>query len=229
MDISSAFSYMFEDEEWIKKLAIGGGLLLLASLTSSFIVGIALYMPLTGYMLQTLKNVRSGQPRPLPEWNDFGTLFTKGAIMTGIIFIYILPILIFTVPWLMSIGVAGYLGESMDNPDASAALVMVVASCGGCVVGLMGLLFGLFLPAAMIRYAQFETFGSAFQFGELFNFIRNNIGEYIIAILLGGVASFIAGFGIILCFIGAFFTNFWATLVTAHLYGQLARKMDPAY
>ena len=28
MDIGSAFTFMFDDEEWIKKIAIGGGIIL---------------------------------------------------------------------------------------------------------------------------------------------------------------------------------------------------------
>jgi hypothetical protein len=58
----------------------------------------------------------------------------------------------------------------------------------------------------------------------MFSFISNNFGDYIIVILLVWVATFIASFGTILCGIGIFFTNFWAFLVTANLYGQLARK-----
>jgi hypothetical protein len=85
-------------------------------------------------------------------------------------------------------------------------------------------LAAVLLPAGLIRYAQYDSLGSAFQFGEIFSFISSNIGDYIIVVLLTWVAQFIAGFGVILCLIGVVFTGFWAILVTGNLYGQLARK-----
>ncbi|MCB0182480.1 MAG: DUF4013 domain-containing protein, partial [Anaerolineae bacterium] len=77
---------------------------------------------------------------------------------------------------------------------------------------------------AVIRYAQYDTLGAAFQFGDIFNFIKANIGDYIIVVLLSWVASIIAAFGVILCLVGVFFTFFWSILVTGNLYGQLAKK-----
>jgi len=41
--------------------------------------------------------------------------------------------------------------------------------------------------------------------------------------LIAWVAGFVAGFGVILCFIGVIFTSFWAQLVSAHVYGQFWR------
>jgi hypothetical protein len=109
------------------------------------------------------------------------------------------------------------------DPDLAATLASL-AICFNCIQFVLSLVGNLFVPAALIRYAQFETFGSAFQFGEIFNFIKNNIGDYVIAIIISWVASVIAGFGFILCIIGIFFTSFYSALVSAHLYGQLARK-----
>ena len=76
MDIGSAFTFMFDDEEWIKKMAIGGGIALVAAILSPILIGFVLFLPLGGYMLETLKVVRDGQTK-LPEWSDFGNLFVK--------------------------------------------------------------------------------------------------------------------------------------------------------
>jgi hypothetical protein len=40
------------------------------------------------------------------------------------------------------------------------------------------------------------------------------------ALLMSMVASFIAGFGVIACFVGVLFTQFYAQCVTGHAYGQ---------
>ena len=54
--------------------------------------------------------------------------------------------------------------------------------------------------------------------------IMKNLSDYIIALLIVLVAGFVAGFGIILCVIGVFFTQFWSMLVAANVFGQFWRK-----
>ena len=60
MDIGSAFTFMFDDEEWVKKLAIGGGIAFLGSVLSGVFIGVVLFLPLIGYTLETIKRVRDG-------------------------------------------------------------------------------------------------------------------------------------------------------------------------
>ncbi len=212
MDIGSAFTYTFDDEDWLKKIAIGGGAILL----SIIIVPIFLVM---GYMVQTIKNVRDGHEKPLPEWDNIGDLFMKGLMVFVIALAYnIVPIIIMLCPTFLIAAVA-----SSVDPDVGDVL-LIASNCFMCLGVIILLAINLVLPAGIIRYAEYDTLGSAFQFGPIFSFITNNIGDYIIAILLSWVASFIAGFGIILCFVGVYFTHFWGVLVTANLYGQLARK-----
>ena len=162
-------------------------------------------------------------PRPLPEWTDFGDLFKKGLSVFAIALVFMLPGII------LSCGANGLTiaGDSMDQ-DAAGALA-IVAVCLSCLQILVSLGGQFLLPAAYIRYAQTDSIGSAFQFGEIFNFIRTNIGDYFIVFLLTLVASVVAGLGLILCVIGVVFTTFWSFMVTAHLYGQLARKARPIY
>ncbi len=212
MDIGSAFTYMFDDEDWIKKVGIGGVAWLLA------IVVVPIFLVL-GYMLQTIKNVRDGHPKPLPEWDNLGEMIVKGLMVFVIAIIYnIVPLLIIFCPLLIIPFAAGEL-----DSDAGSAIA-IIANCFICVGSIISIVVNLVLPAALIRYAQYDTIGSALQFGEIFSFISSNVGDYIIVVLLGWVASFVAAFGLILCLIGVYFTNFWAILVTANLYGQLARK-----
>ena len=220
MDIGSAFTYMFDDQEWIKKIAIGGGIMLGALILTPILVGLALFLPLSGYMLDTLKNVRDGRPTPLPEWTNFGDLFSKGLMIFVIYLVYNIPSILLSF-------VSGGISIAIANPDMNQDVVAslgFVSACISCLQILVSLIGNALLPAAIIRYAQFGSLGAAFQFGEIFSFIRNNIGDYIIVVLLGWVAGLIAALGLILCLVGVFFTGFWSILVTANLYGQLARK-----
>jgi hypothetical protein len=220
MDIGSAFTYMFDDQDWIKKIAIGGGITLVAIILSPILIGLALFLPLSGYMLETLKNVRDGRPTPLPEWTNFGDLFSKGLMIFVLYLVYNIPSILFSC-------ISGGISAAAANPDMNQDVVTTlgfVSVCVSCLQIIVSLLGNALLPAAIIRYAEYGSLSAAFQFGEIFNFIKNNIGDYVIVVLLSWVAGLVALFGVILCVVGLFFTGFWSILVTANLYGQLARK-----
>ena len=209
MDIGRSFTYMFDDQDWLKKIAIGGVL---------NIIPVVSFIPM-GYGLRTLNNVAAGTETPLPEWDDWGGDFTKGLMVTLAALIASIPIWAVQV---LSIIVAAVAGETSDIAGLCVAGV-------SCLAVLWGIAMLVYLPAAVIRYATKGEFSAFFQFGEVFAFIRDNLSDYIVAILLilaaGVVASVV---GSIACIIGAFFTAFWATLVSSHLMGQLQAEAATA-
>ena len=72
-NLKKIFTYPFEDENWQKKLAIAGGLML-----ASFIIPILPFLALYGYMMKIIKNVVEGDGQPsLPEWDDWGELLPE--------------------------------------------------------------------------------------------------------------------------------------------------------
>jgi len=222
MDIGTAFTYVFDDEDWIKKIAIGGGLYLLALPLMFVVVGIALMFPILGYMIQTLKNVRDGHQRPLPEWTNFGDLFMSGLMVFIIGLAYNIPAIL-----LSCLSLPLQFAMNPEFVDESMLAVLgILVFCMSCLQVAVSIFLNALLPAAYIRYAMTDSIGSAFQIGAIFSFVSNNIGDYIITILLTWVAGIVSGFGIILCCIGLFFTSFWSILVGANLYGQLAQRMD---
>lgn len=207
LDIGKAFTYMFKDESWIMKIVIGGILL---------IIPIVNFMVL-GYMLEALKKTADGMDLPLPEWDDFGGKFMKGLMLFVIALVYTIPI------WLV-VCVATGLTAFAGNNDTLGSAVALVSVCGNCLSLIWGIVIWVVMPAACIRYAVTGEFMSAFQFGEIFNFIKSNLANYIVAIVLMWVANFVAGFGVIACFVGVLFTMFWAYLVWANLLGQAQRQ-----
>ncbi len=223
MDIGSAFTYMFDDQDWLKKIAIGGGVILIALALSPILVGLLLLLPINGYMLEALKNVRDGRPTPLPEWGNFGDLFTKGLMIFVIGLVYSLPGLLFACGSLLTN--PQIIAELTPNVDRDViASLGIVSGCLSCIQFILSLLGSALVPAALIRYAQYGTLGSAFQFGAIISFVKNNLGDYLIVFLLSLVSNLAAALGIILCLVGIVFTGFWGVLVNAGLYGQLARK-----
>lgn len=221
MDIGKSFTYVFEDPNWIMKVLIGGIVLLIP------IVNFAVY----GYMLTTLKNVADGQPNPLPEWSDFGAHFMKGLYAFVGALVYLLPaIILFCCVFLLSfVGSAGASAGGQNSGSAIASVVALLALCLECIAALYALVAGVTLYAPMTRFAMSANQLSIFwDFRGNLAFIQRNLTNYIIALLIAWVASFVAGFGIILLCVGLLFTTFWATTVSAHVFGQLWKNQAPA-
>lgn len=214
MDIGKSFTYVFEDPNWIMKLVIGG----LVSLVP--IVNFAAL----GYMVTTLKNVADGQAQPLPEWSNFGDYFMKGLYVFVGALIYAAPIIL-VYCCMIVLGMAAGMGASgnSDAGGALAGLVSILSMCLSCLVMLFILVVAVMFPAALTRYAVSNQLNVFWDFRGNFDLISKNLTNYIIAILITWVAGFVAGFGVILCFIGVIFTSFWAQLVGAHVYGQFWR------
>jgi hypothetical protein len=208
MDWAKAFTYVFDDEEWGKKVLIGGILALIPIVN----------LVTVGYGLKVLKNVAEGAPKPLPEWDDFGDYFVKGLMSVLASMIWAIPIILLAAATAALSALTGY--DSADTSSAAGPFVVCIWGMS-CLSGIYGLFLGLVLPAAHALYAVKGDFGAFFRFGEIHRFIKSNLGNYIIALLLLVVAVFVAKFGVILCFVGVFFTLFWSGLVGSHLLGQL--------
>ncbi|MFH1085625.1 MAG: DUF4013 domain-containing protein [Chloroflexota bacterium] len=217
MEIGKAFTFMFDDEKWVQKLAIGG-LLLLASIIP--LVNIFTGLVVVGYTLRVLKNVSEGSSTPLPEWDDWGGDFVKG-LMTA------LAALIYAIPILLVSGASAIVSAVAANSSDAEAVAGICVAALSCLSGLWGLLMGVTLPAAVVKYVQSGEFGAFFRFGAILTFIKDNLGNYVIALLLSVVAGLVAGLGFIACVIGIFFTQFWGNLVGMHLLGQVAYQAKP--
>ncbi len=217
MDIGKAFSYVFEDQEWLKKVLIGGVVSLVP------IVNFAA----TGYFLEETKRVSEGRELPLPEWDNLGGYFMKGLMTFVAGFVYSLPALLIYCcafilpPMIASAGATGQRGGNGGPLEAVAGLLFI---CGICLILIYLLALLLFLPALLVRYALTDQFSAFFQFGPAWQLIQTNVGGYVMAVLVYVIAAMIAGIvGSIACFIGAAFTGFWASLVAAYLFGGFAR------
>ena len=214
MDIGKSFGFVFEDEKWVSKVLIGGLVNLIP------IVNLATI----GYGLRTLKNVAAGEERPLPNWEDFGDYFVKGLMIFVAVLIYAIPLILLAAMAAVVAAVAG----SGGRQDAVTGIFGLCTAALTCVEIVYGLLLVLWFPAAVVKYAASEEFSAFFRFGEIWGFISHNLGGYIVAIIVAWLASLLAGIvGGILCGVGALFTSFWATLVAAHLLGQLQRESAP--
>jgi hypothetical protein len=82
----------------------------------------------------------------------------------------------------------------------------------------------VYLPAALTRFALTLRLGAGFELGENFSFIRRNLLNYVLALVLYLVGSFVAQFGVLLCCVGVFPASFWALCLLAWGLGETARR-----
>jgi hypothetical protein len=229
MEIGKAFSYVFEDPEWIKKVLVGGGILFVGFLFC-WLIGIPLLLAgalVFGYTLTVTKNVAEGNPTPLPQWSDMGAMFKKG--LFGIIgyIIYFSPVILLSCcVGIVSAGGSSLAGGSSSSSSSTsiAGVIGIVAACLNCLVSLLSLVLSLTAYAPTTRFAMSENQLSLFwDFRGTMDFITKNLSNYIIAVLVAMVAGIVGSLGIILCGIGLPFTIFWSYLVGAFLFGQVWR------
>lgn len=224
MDLGKAFTYMFEDKDWIAKLAIGGVILLGGAILSFLVIpAIAALILLLGYTLVVIKNVYDGNATPLPEWNNIGDLFMKGLMAVVGVLIWSIPAIVLACCiGLVNVAIGG--GARDTGSDGFRAFGGLVVACLSCLSFIVGIAIAFFVYAPLTRFALTNELSVFWDFQGTWKFIQANTGNYVIAFLLAIVANIIASFGIIACVIGVFFTTFWAYLVVGHLYGQVARS-----
>jgi hypothetical protein len=221
IDFAQCLRFVFEDPEWIKKMLIGG----LFALLSPLIVG-AFFV--AGYWARLVKRVAAGEARPLPDWDDLGGIFGDGVRIVGLYFIYTLGAgLIVGIPAgvgclaLISLGAAA--GRSEDAGGAVAALGGLGFTGIYAFFLLLMLTLALYLPAAFVRVVIKDDFGAGFAFRETFQFIKANLGNYALSLVLHLLAGFVAQFGVLLCCVGVFPIAFWGYCVLGFALGETVR------
>src|SRR6185369_613047 len=105
-------------------------------------------------------------------------------------------------------GIFSAISEGRNEAVQWASGMMV--SCVWCLIFPLSLAMSIWLPAALLFVVIEDRIGAAFEFSRIFNYIRNNFVNYLLAFLVAMVARFAVPFGVILFCIGIVFTAFWA-------------------
>lgn len=206
MDFGLAFSYVFQDKDWLRKV----GIVALISL-----IPILGQLVLIGWSLNVTKRVIDRHPEPLPEV-DFGGDLGRGFSAFVIGFVYSLPITLFALVF----GILDSVVAGQSNSDAVVTLMAILSLCFGLFAFIYGIAMAIVLPAAYGNYVAKGSLGAGFALGEVFGLVRANIGAYLIVLLGTFVAGLIAPLGTILCIIGVILTYAYSVAVMGHLYGQ---------
>lgn len=222
VDFGRCFTFVTEDPEWIKKVLIGGAFALL----SAILIGIPFVL---GYFGRTLRNVAAGAPRPLPEWDDLGGLFGEGLQLAAVYLLHVLGALaavaalgcLALTPAMLAGGLrAGDLHGPSEAIGALSGLALVAVYGFGMLVSLA---VALYVPSALARAAMHGSIGEGFAWRQNVAFIRANLGNYLLSLVIYLVAGFAAQFGALLCCVGLFPAAFWSYMVAAAALGGTIR------
>ncbi len=207
MDLARAFTYIFDDEQWVGKIAM------LAIVSLIPILSFATF----GWLVALIRNMLDGYPYPLPDWDDFGQKFIDGLLIFLVTLIYSIP--------LFPLILLGPLADTFVNTQGGEFVVFTLV----CFISLFVLAYALLISAllfiGMIRYAQVRDFNVYLQIGQNLRIAMNNIGTLAVLALMEVIAGVIfALFGWIPC-IGWIVALALGVPVYGHLQGQAARQI----
>ncbi len=209
MDLGLAFSFPFQDEEWVKKVAIAAVI---------FIIPVIGWIIVFGWAIEISRRVIRDSEETLPDWNEFADYLMLGFKGLLIALVYSIPIIILTVPVFFL---------SLFDSDLEG-VVAILALCTSCISFLYSLALGVALPAGFGILADSDNLADAINPSKIFDVLKAAPGAYVIVLLGGFIASIVSGLGVIACFIGVLFTAAYALAVQGHLIGQAYNEASKA-
>lgn len=207
MQIKQAFTYVFEDPDWLKKIG-AVGLVNLIPLVGQII--------LLGWAFEIIRRVIAEDPVPLPglQFKTHLILGLKGTV----------GLVSHLIPFLVLVGLAAGLPAAALLTSDEVGTGMLILSA---LLGILGLLYFLVILLVMqtvfCSVAREETISAAFKFGEHIKLVLAAPGAFVISILCTGLALAIGGLGAVIFLVGAVFTMSYAFAVKGHLFAQAYR------
>ncbi len=208
MDFGKAFTFVFDDPDWLKKVAINALIGLIP------IVG-QLY--LLGWGLEVARRVAMRSGTPLPDV-DFGTHLGHGfkAFVLGLV--YTIPIWVVILPMIIVIAIADAAGLGRD---AREMIEMVCGLCAGLILLVYALVLAFAMPAALTRAVVKGSIRAGLEVRQVVALVRAAPGAYLLTLVGTLIASLLASIvGGIACGIGIIFTMAYYQVVMGHFYGQ---------
>ncbi len=206
MNYSRAFSYVFEDKNWLSKILIAG-LISLIPIIGQFY--------LCGWMVEIVRRTKAGRTDILPT-THFTYFLTLGLKVFVVCLIYSIPVIILSC-------ILGLMNTSIEHSDSH--MIAVFFTSMGCLGSILTFVVNVAVSLlgtyGIIKLAETDQIKACLDFNDAFNTIKDNIGTFIIVELLALVAGLIQGAGVILCFVGSILTVPYGVAVTGNLVGQL--------
>ena len=203
MDFGLAFSFPFQDEDWIKKV-------LIAAVIS--IIPVLGQIVVFGWSLEIARRVIQKHPAPLADWGDFGGVLVLGLKAFLVTLVYSIPLMLLSAPT--------WIATALLDPEEMATVITIISICTGCLALIYGIILAFVLPTAFGQLASTDSIGSAFSIGRMVELVRAAPAAYLMVILGLVIVGILAPLGVILCVVGVFATIAYSAAIQGHLYGQ---------
>ena len=190
--IKKAVFFPFRGKKWGIKVLIGSALMF-----GNAIIPIVLAIPLFGYFSRIMQRIIVQDEDPeLPEWQDWGALFTDGFKLGGAVLIFLLPAFILMVGGYLLfllldfslVASSAALAHGSSNPFPPSMVVSMVGMFGGLGVAMLGIVLMyitlIFVPPALGNLIAKNEFKAAFRFREWWPVFRANLSGYVVALAL---------------------------------------------
>jgi hypothetical protein len=181
--IASAFTFAFDDREWLSKLGLTFLITAVSILFTPVIVGLLGWALLLGYQERLVHNVRRGDKFPLPRWENFNDLLSRGFNVLGALVFYNIPNILLSC---CLFTLSGGLGA----PAYTSAITTIgIACCLFPLILLYNLIVWPLIALGMGHYNESGKINAFFQIGELFALLREHMDATIQYVMWSVLAS----------------------------------------
>ena len=210
MDLERAFTYIWKDPDWLKKLAIGGALA---------ITGIG-WIAVLGWLAEMARRVTHQEEELLPDWDRIGEFVLNGLKLIGVMMIWSSPVIVLTI--LFTFIPAGMMfAVPEDGQGIAIAIITILSTCFWGFFMIYLIAINLITPTLWVPVAEEVPFNKLVNPKLGWGIFKANAGGFIVALLVGSLAgSLVSMVGLVLCVIGVIVTAVAAQLILAHLIGQ---------
>ena len=172
MNVIRAFTYAFDDPEWLNKIAITTIVTALSIAFTPLLIGLVGWAVLFGYMIELVRNVRLGSRHPMPRWDDFNGFLSSGVNVIAAAILYNLPNLLLSC-------VSSILVQNMGSGLIGSTLVLALSCCLFPLLLIYNLITLPMLAIGMGRYVETPRINVFFEFSSLFETLRQHLDRVV--------------------------------------------------
>lgn len=213
MNVTRAFSFVFDDPGWWK---------------ITLVIGLLQFIPVIGQIVGlgcivvTARAVANRQERPLPQLSQLGALFSAGVYSSIIYIFYYLPIILISCLFSCLVGATIAFAGNSEPP---VIVLIGLMLCASVFIVPLSLITQILLIVGIGRYIQTGSVSAAFQPGGVWALLQRYPAEWLVLWLLSMLCGIVAGFGTFALLVGLVVSIPYATFVFGHLLGQTVQQV----
>ncbi|MBZ0301300.1 MAG: DUF4013 domain-containing protein [Anaerolineae bacterium] len=219
MDIARAFTYTFDDEDWVGKVVMIVVWTFIAAIPLIGLIGAA---ALAGYVVELVRNMQRGETNPLPRWDNVGDKIMSGANVLIAAFVYNLGNMLLICSFVLLMPILGGGGDV----SATSTVSLAIGCCLSIFLFIYNLIIWPLLAVGTVFYARSNEISAFFQMGRIYGTINRHMGLTVQWMLFVLLAGFVLGlFNAVPC-IGWIASLALTMPIHGHLLGQFGARID---